>query len=1024
MSQAVAVPRTVAGMRVRFSGMARAWQVVASFCGVFAVYWIYWLIAVPLIEPNIEAEVVTHPTEQQIDDARNAVNNRQQNVAQFFAEGAWELDKPSVWQNDQTRLLFKTLTTRPDGTVELRPCTVLLFPKGAPIEGPSAPHPIILRAPAGANVRFDQPIEFKNVDLTKRKLLGGNLLDQITIYRKAREGADDELEILTRDVEMQGERIFTPHPVQFRLGRNHGSGRDMEILMNAAEGAPTGGFKTGTIRSLELKRDVHMQLHTSGGPLAGGAAGGRRGEPELPMEITCQGSFLYEIVRNAASFHDAVNVFRPNPLGESDQLNCEVLTDFFESGGAPPPEPPNAAAAASPTQPSGFRMRRIEARGDPVVVRSPSRGIYVHCRGIDYSPGVDGAMGSLVALGPGVLQGTLPKENPGSYDAKWSREFRFEPAEGNQHRASMIGSAVVRFPQLGTIQADEIFAWLTQKLPPSGALPPPAPPPAAEGAPPVPQAPGDAAPSGWQLERLLARVHQDPMSKTQARVIVDSPQLHAVTGQLEAWVDRPPATAALVGATPPAGTGSASAVAQPAAQQPAAGGKKRPQQNSTQKFDLSGGIIRLQLVPEGEQMALSMVTVEDRARLHEISPTRAGEKPLVVEGDRIHVAQANTPATRVTVNGRPGRLEAGGMTLRGAAIEMNKATNRLWIDSKGTMTMPIEQDLDGKAIASPTLMEIVWQGRMDFQGNSVVFERKVVVSTASQVLQTEKMEVVLDRPIDFANPNPNRGPGGKAEDKPQIAFVRCFGHALLSSRQVDERGKQTSVDELSVFELRLNKATGDVTGLGPGSLTHVGLGSDASPRGGGAPDRQRPPKADGADDELRYLNVQFRSFLDGNLNQRVSRFGEPTKAVYGPVSDWKAKLNPDEPTSLGPQGLVLDSQELVVREMPSRERRDRGWVELTAKGNVVGEGAQFTARGAKLTYSEEKDQLVLHGDGFSPAEFFQDNPADGTRRASKADELTYWFTLQRVQVSGVQSFDMQVPNTKKPSTKPKKKLPF
>ena len=63
---------------------------------------------------------------------------------------------------------------------------------------------------------------------------------------------------------MHKDRVWTPHPVQFRFGRNHGSGRDMEIQLTADEETErAGGFRAGTMRTLQLKRDVKMQLATS-----------------------------------------------------------------------------------------------------------------------------------------------------------------------------------------------------------------------------------------------------------------------------------------------------------------------------------------------------------------------------------------------------------------------------------------------------------------------------------------------------------------------------------------------------------------------------------------------------------------------------------------------------------------------------------------------------------------------------------------------------------------------------------------
>ena len=162
--------------------MARGGQVASSFVAVVALYWVYWLIAVPLIEPGVEYQAVEPPSELEIEQARQEVNSRQLEIAKYFPPDSWELDHPAVWQSDQTRLLFKTLTPLKDGTVELRPCTLLFFPKDG-AGGAASNRPIILRAVEGANVRFDEAIELKSVDIGKRQLTGGRLIGPIRIYR-------------------------------------------------------------------------------------------------------------------------------------------------------------------------------------------------------------------------------------------------------------------------------------------------------------------------------------------------------------------------------------------------------------------------------------------------------------------------------------------------------------------------------------------------------------------------------------------------------------------------------------------------------------------------------------------------------------------------------------------------------------------------------------------------------------------------------------------------------------------------
>ncbi len=979
MASAAASPSLPLKFRVWLSRMARTGQIASSFAAVLVVYWLYWLIAVPLIEPNVERQTTTaRVTDEQIERARQDVSSRQRDVAQYFPADAWEQQNPAILESGQTRLLFKTMRPLPDGTVELHPCTALMFSKNDP-----SAQPIILRALEGANVQFDQRIRLESSDLAKRQLVGGRLIGAIRIYRnESQPGKGDDLEATTRDVVMLKDRISTPHPVQFRLGRNRGFGREMEILLAPTDSSrPTSGLRGGAMRTLQLKRDVKMELELGGGPLAAGAGGAANTQP---IEITCQGPFEFDMERYAASFRDHVDVFRLNPAGESDQLNCEVLTVFFERQGESPATPPGPSPPDGPPPASGMHVRLIQARGDPVTLLSRAQGIYARCPGIDYAPAPDGATGSLLALGPGLLQGHLPNDPNGKYDASWAREFRFEP-EGPQHMATLRGAAVVQFVQMGKITADEIFAWLTPKSSPPAS-------------------------DGWQIERMLAQIYADKTATSQGAVMIDATQLHGTTERLEALVDRPPAT-----------DGRASPQAADAQAAPA-GKSARSSQNPTQRFDVRGGSIQIQLVPQGAELAISAVTIERHARLVEISPARDGEKPLLVQGDRLRVEQANTEATHVTIGGKPGYLEGGGITLTGGAIELEKRTNLLWVNGPGRMTMPVAQDLNGQPLAQPQSLIVNWQKRMDFQSNTVVYQGKVVAQSGHQFLNTEKLEAILDRPIDFSNPN--AASGGKPADKPQLSLVRCHGPAFLESRQFDELGRQTSADQLEALDLSVDKVSGAIAGRGPGWLKHVARGSNqamlARP---GAPDAKRDARSPaGADDGLTYIHVKFRKALEGNLYRRQIKFTDRTKTVYGPVTDWNATLNPDDLASLGPQGLVLEARDLEVREMAARSKQERGWFELQAQGNVVATGTRFTAQGDRLNYSEEKDEVVLRGDGLSPAEVFREDPNGGARQESRANELSYWFTLHRVAVSGAHSFDGGIPS-KPGKEKPGKEKP-
>jgi hypothetical protein len=988
MAQAAAATRPLSWARPTRARLLR--QSLASFAAVVACYWVYWLVAVPWIEPSLETRATAKTSEEIIREAREDVTARQREVAQYFAPGDWETDKPAIWQKGQMRLLYKTLEPKPDGTVELRPCTLMFFSKNPGT--PAAPtKPIIMRAVEGADIKFDQRIELRNVDIGQRRFESGRLIGPIHIFRHERTpGAADDLEIKTRDVQMQGARAWSENRVDFRLGRSYGSGRDLEILLGAPDGREANVMRNATLQTLKLLHDVRMRLE-----VAPPALGEAPPSAEPPIEITCQGHFQFDMEVYAASFHKQVNVFRLNPVGESDQLNCELLTAYFARAGESPAQPGQPAKGADKPAgtPTAMQIRLIEARGDPVTLRSHAQALYVHCKGADFVPGPPGMPGSLAAFGPGVIRGNLPNDPAATYVAQWARELRFEP-DGPHQRVMLRGATMIRFGAFGTITADEVFAWLSRKPP---AAKPAIVPVAHRAQPPTP-----AAADQWQLERVLARRYPDVNAPSQGDVIVDGPQMHAVAGLLEATVDRtlaaplaPPGSPATPGQNP-----------------------RNPAQprNPHERFEVAGRSVALRLIPQGDQMTIAGATLEQGAQLEQLS-TAGGRatRLLLVKGQRLHVVEAHTAATRVTISGNPGYVEAGGMTLWGGAIELEKSTNRLWINGPGRMTMPIAQDLDGQALARPQTLSVDWKERLNFQTDTAEFTGTVVARSSQQMLNTEKLVATLSRPIDFANPNvrpantaANTAANAAANvaERPELAVLRTFGPTVLEGRQFGEDSQQSSYSRMELADLSVNRATGEIGGRGPGWIKHLARGAPQAlfaPEAGAA-GKAPPPKEPAK--QLTYLFVDFRKGLGGNIDRRSIKLFDHTRTVYGPVADWNDTLDAHDLAGLGPDGMFLEADQLEIREMGKRPGGKRGWFELDATGGVLAEGQRFTAQGKQLTYAEEKDLVILRGD---PAEMYLEDSRLSERIEHRADEVRYWLKLNRAVVSRARDINLSLP---------------
>ncbi len=234
----------------------------------------------------------------------------------------------------------------------------------------------------------------------------------------------------------------------------------------------------------------------------------------------------------------------------------------------------------------------------------------------------------------------------------------------------------------------------------------------------------------------------------------------------------------------------------------------------------------------------------------------------------------------------------------------------------------------------------------------------------------------------------------------------------FESREFDGRG-QTGVTLIQVPDLMVNQVTGVIESHGAGWLSTVRPGNaPAAPSGGflgaSAPPASTAPATGQADrSKLTYLGVQFERGINGNLHRRELTFSDQVKAVYGPVKDWSDKLDAEDPETLGPQGVLLNCEQLTVRETnPSANpTQERGPMELEAIGNTLVEGMAFTARAHRLAYAEAKDLLVLEGDGRTDAQLYrQAHPGAATTKAA-ARKIMYWRGTNRVEVDDARFFD-------------------
>ncbi|MDD4789326.1 MAG: LptA/OstA family protein, partial [Pirellulales bacterium] len=453
---------------------------------------------------------------------------------------------------------------------------------------------------------------------------------------------------------------------------------------------------------------------------------------------------------------------------------------------------------------------------------------------------------------------------------------------------------------------------------------------------------------------------------------------------------RPAAAPGLPAAGPPGGT-AAGKPGTPLADQLEAD----PAEPLQRRFRVRGQLVQSRVLIRERRGELSELMLEGDVELDEIPLRQASEQPIRVRGDRIQAIDAESPNTNISVIGRPAQFSGRGLTLTGTNINVNAGTNRLWIDGSGQMELPLDRDLKGEPLAQPGTIQVNWQQRMDFDGQTALFEEAVTANTASEVLRTETLEVRFTRPIQFRQAG--------SQPAPDLDRLTCRGGVLFEGRGF-QQAAQVAWQQFEAEQLWIDRTRGEIHAQGPGRVTSIRPRVAELPlRRGAEPHRALPPSADAA--KLACLDVRFQDALRGDIGNRKIVFHDQVQCVYGDLASWQSRLDIHDPDSLGEAGVKLSADQLAVAEAiaPLTGRQS---VELEAQGNVIAENRTYTARASRMTYSESKDLLILEGNGHVPAELAHQKFIGGPVLTSAARQIYFWPSTKSVKVADGRSLEM------------------
>ncbi len=950
---------------------ARLRRTVSVLAIIIAAYAVYAVVVVPFVEPSVKLASRNRPS--------TPPTARVSKLDQFFPAGSWELDRlTKVVETDQGTLFFADYKPLPDGKMKLTKCTVISYLEesasktAGPGSTPAERRPIIIQAPHGATLKFDQPLNVLNLEFGR--LIGGHLSEEVSIHVPAsKPGDDDALELVTKNVQIDLEKIWTPHEVRFRYGPNSGSGRILTIHLASAGKSASAHSELGSsgVRSLELLHLDRMQLLLNDQGLFGRQKPVVTAAPmpppkndATPVEVKCRGPLRFDVSQQLITLEDQVDLMRHHPSGASDQLICQLLQIYFSGGEGMATKPSQSVHSTVNSKPAKLTPTRVVATGRPVIIRAASVGIgaqaerieydcilqrvwlqdrdkvllndrqrEVEAKELRYTLGESNRMGELWAQGPGTVRGEFGKQ-PRRFEVTWQDQVQLRRID-NEPVLSFNAQAVVTVLDFGQLTGDTLHFYLRE----------------------IPRA--DAQD---RVDTVPDRLH------LVGHVQVDTESCHGTMREAKIWFKQPDAAVSDDTSTKQA--------AQPADFFSPPQGKATDRQRS--KFELRAEIVEAE-IRMGDNPVVDLVIVRGGVELREVASTES--QPLVIRGDYFQLQDGASEHPRAALLGAPGEVSARGAAAHGPKIYLYPADNILEIVGAGDLGLPAgRHTANSGGDASPTHIE--WGGKMQFDGQIARFERDVTVRGTEWSRNGEKTTFVatgdavhaeLTERIDFRNANPSA--------PVELVEAAFDGWGFLQTEMFDPLGDRKLFEQMQVRGLTVNQLTGDISGQGPGWLRGVHRGKDLLTLDPAA-NTTTATSATG----LSFLRVDFEREVMGNLHQQTLEFRNGTKTLYGPVRTWDDALDQDQ-TQTPPGAVRLTCDRLAVTQ-----GGDGGadTVELEAVGNAHILGDAFAATGGRVSYVRLKDQLILEGDGRNDARIeFQPQP--GARPSYvAAGKILYW----------------------------------
>ncbi len=1027
---------------------------------MIVAYTAYAKMAVPFLEgpPNI-----TRRQQVALDDSDNSDVLDKSHLPSLVPNDAWELGSCKTLLTPQGTVYFKEWEPVDDqGNYRLVPFTIVIndpvnkIHNHLSVADPTQkkPSPIVLRAVEGARLKFSKPLTARanqdDIEMESAQLDG-----QVTVFRPANVANDeDELRVVTRNIQVTHSQVFTLSDVHFSFGPHHGSGRNLSIKLahKPAEDSPAKSFSSiEGVEQMELAYVSELVLQPVDSNAFSPSEVKRDGDANMasnqpltlsnqktPLRLSCDGPFVFRMGEKKAWFRDNVVVTQLDQF--RDNLRCESLQIDFQKDASETTSVKNLIAIGSREKPATIVSNAqqtmivgeeldfdvpnsiIKATGSgPVTIQNPKFAF--EAPSLEYRLTENGKLGPLVAAGPGVLKGVSDDSNR-RFQVHWQRQLTTNDYDAERVEINIDGDAAVNFDALNQIAADNIRFLVWQ----------------------LPAADSTTENPKWQ--------YLPSQLKTIDDVRIQTEKLNGAAKTFVANWPRP--TVEQLGTLPH--TVSYRPVPQ-RLNNPYSREEPLEEVRDLPTFDVAGNVIKSRVMSfSGDEVIANVDGDMDNLQIRDLvvngslklESNTTDRRPFAISGASMKLVPQAEDLYRVTITGnneRPAKFKTNGFDLVGTNLQLDQSANTIWVQGAGNLTIDgqkqnLQRNQDKQKLSGLEKAKVSWGGGMVFDGSKIYFENAIELfanrrpnaegQRSTTKTNSEALTIELTESIRFEK-LADSGSESESQDRnePQIHRMVFVNHVdqnqrafQLASHQQDDLGSNkiigvqnatfdangnvVALQKLFVPMATVDAVSGDIATSGPGTA----LTYQYSKGGNQITGFSRNNPADNSKaPSLSCVHVKFDGQLVGNSEKGTMEISRNTRSAWANVDRIDQTLDPDRPDQLPLGAAVLKSDRLKFAQWTPRNSEPR--LEMEAEGNTSIRSQLFEAVADRLTYADDTDMLVLEGNAPAFAKLTYRKTPKSMAQTTLASKVMYRLSDGSARGIDIQSVEANISGAKK-----------